>query len=279
MKKVYNLEVERLIKDKALFDKCFTWATNSFPHIANKDLLVIISGAISDDSDGSIKDIQKDIEYRMKTSFTKYACETGGDKEWEWISNKKTKRTSDSYLDAALYTRFEKGQKGNQYDINSITDVEEFYDPNIAEDIYQQLKKENKEDIKGFSKKKLISAIKMAVDFNINQCESVPELVRLVVCDVYKFLIEFDSEGQEEIRLAITEEVQDQFGDVVWNDSYDDETNSWQFELDLGDDHQEDVTKFIKGWNERKPEHLTCKQVDSETGVGISLLFINHFKR
>lgn len=188
---------ERQLKIKALFDKCFPWALKEFAHIPDADIFSTVSFEVNDladflDDEDIIETAKENIEREIKRPLTRYVCEVGdgdeGDMAWEWITNKKKKTTAcgpQGYLHAVLYDNLER-KVGNDYPINSFDKVEEWYEPNVTLDIYKILKREYKADIKGIGKKKLITAIKVAIDSHIMKVDTVDQLVDVVISDVRK---------------------------------------------------------------------------------------------
>lgn len=277
--------IEQQMKIKGIFDKCFVWATKEFQHL-DTVFFPVISSEISDlantadiDDKDIIETAKQNVEYALKQPFTKYVCEVGEtEMSWEWITDKKKKRTatgSKGYLKAALYDKFER-TVGRTYPINSIDKVEDWYYPNITLDIYSEMKKEYKDDIKGISKKILISAIKTAIDLNIKDADTVEKLIRFVISDVFKFVIEFEETGREDMRLEITKEIQSYFGDCIYSDGYNDTSKVWLFELDLDEEYTEDIEKFCEDWNNKKPYHISCNVIETAF-TGTTIEFQNNF--
>ena len=92
-------------------------------------------------------------------------------------------------------------------------------------------------------------------------------------------VFKFDWEAiKEEIEEYIDGEIQNEFGDCIDSGHYDEETKTWLYDWDLGEMHDDNLKSFVKYWNKKKPYHIKCHMIPSESGIGSSLEFKNCLK-
>ena len=103
--------------------------------------------------------------------------------------------------------------------------------------------------------------------------------------DSYVWLLDADfgyrqfywEDHQERIENFIMESLQSEFGDCIYNSNYDEEQRMWIYELDLGDQYESRLKRFVKSWNSTKPYGIRCKQ-GQLVPIGFVLLFKNGYK-
>lgn len=86
------------------------------------------------------------------------------------------------------------------------------------------------------------------------------------------------NEIQMEIEDFITDTINNEFGDRIYDYQYDEDVREWFYELELGEMYLDRIKYLVKSWNKVKPYNIKCKLTDTETGIGYGLVFKNGFK-
>ena len=107
-------------------------------------------------------------------------------------------------------------------------------------------------------------------------CEGRVDIEYVIDAEFGVFKFDWE-ETKEEIEEYIDGEIQNELGDCIDSGHYDEETKTWLYDLDLGEMHDDNLKSFVKYWNKKKPYHIKCHMIPSESGIGVNLAFKNGY--